>query len=154
MTENTRRGPAQWIDLPPVWLAGFIAASWGLSKAVPGVSAGWADMLGWGLIALGLALMAAAAGTMLRARTTVHPHHQPEALVTSGIFRLSRNPIYLGDAAVLAGVALILGGAGLVLVPLFVALITRRFIAAEEARLGARFGGEFAAYVARVRRWL
>jgi len=154
MSHAGPRGILRWIDLPPVWLAGFIAAAWALSRAVPGVAGGWADAMGWALIGFGLLLMAAAAGAMFAARTTVHPHDQPEALVRGGIFRLSRNPIYLGDAAILAGAALIFGGAGLVLVPVFMALIARRFIRREEARLAARFGAEFHDYAARVRRWL
>lgn len=143
-----------WIDVPPVWLAGFIVAAWALSSLVPGAAGRWADLAGWMLIAAGLALMLAAAVTMLRARTTVHPHHAPEALVTGGVFALSRNPIYLADAAILAGASLILGGAGLVLVPVFMAVIAHRFIRPEEARLADHFGDAFARYAGRVRRWL
>jgi len=107
-------------------------------------------LVGGGLLSIGLAAL-----EMRRARTTVIPHMEPDALVTSGIFRRSRNPIYVGDALVLTGLILRWGAwPSLVLVPLFVWLITDRFVLDEEARLRARFGAAFDAYVERTRRWL
>ena len=89
------------------------------------------------------------------ARTTVIPRRNPAALVTGGVFRLTRNPIYLGDAALLTGAILWWDApAALPLVPAFVWLITRRFIRDEEARLRAAFGADFDRWAARVRRWL
>ena len=80
---------------------------------------------------------------MRRARTTPIPHMQPSALVTGGIFGRSRNPIYLDEALVLAGLCLRWGWPALILVPLFAAVITDRFIRAEEARLHDGFGPEY-----------
>jgi protein-S-isoprenylcysteine O-methyltransferase Ste14 len=144
------------LDLPPVWLAGFAALVWAQPRLFGPVGLGrWGEVLGAGLIGAGLALMAAAGVEFLRHRTTIVPHRMPAALVTTGIYRLSRNPIYLGDALILAGLALLWQALpALVLVPVFVWLINARFIRGEEARLAARFGADFAAWRDRVRRWL
>lgn len=83
------------------------------------------------------------------------PRQTPSALITTGIFRLSRNPIYLADLLILAGFSLIWGKPlGLVLVPVLAWILFARFIQGEEARLRAMFGAEFEAYAARTRRWL
>ncbi|MEL6316286.1 MAG: isoprenylcysteine carboxylmethyltransferase family protein, partial [Pseudomonadota bacterium] len=67
----------------------------------------------------------------------------------------SRNPIYLGDALILTGWCLTLGAASaLIAPPLFVAWISRRFIAPEEAALRAAHPEDYAAWSARVRRWI
>ena len=145
----------KWIDLPPVWLALFAALGWVQAAWAPfGAFGGFGDWLGAGLVAAGLGLAVAAAVQFRRARTTIIPHEMPTAIVTSGVYRISRNPIYLGDALILAGLGLRWDSVlALVLVPVFVAVITRRFILPEEARLRARFGAEFDAWAARVRRW-
>ncbi|MBT8409008.1 MAG: isoprenylcysteine carboxylmethyltransferase family protein, partial [Alphaproteobacteria bacterium] len=91
------------IDLPPVWLALFAAFAWwqprlfsgGLSIAHPVTS-----LLGGVLVGAGLVLMALAFAEFRRHRTTVVPHREADHLITSGIFRRSRNPIYLGDALI------------------------------------------------------
>lgn len=147
----------KWIDLPPLWLALTLLIAWGISLVVPGLGFGgaWAGWAGVALVGAGLLLMGLAAATMMAARTTVIPHRDPLALVTGGVFRLSRNPIYLGDALVLAGFILRWDAVpALVLVPVFVWLIDRRFIRAEEARLRAAFGAEFETWAARTRRWI
>ncbi len=147
-------GPRTMFDLPPVWLAVFLGLSYGAARLwpvrVPGMPA-----VGLGLAGLGVVLLLVAAAQMLARRTTVHPHGQPAVLVTGGLFRLSRNPIYLADALMLAGLTLWWDGlVALPLVPVFMALIARRFIRPEEARLRAAFGVAADAYMARTRRWL
>ena len=146
----------RWIDIPPVWLLLALAAAWGLGRLAPGVGfGGWAEPAGGALVILGLLLMLAAVLTMTRARTTVIPHEQPSALVTEGVFRLSRNPIYLGDALVLTGFILYRDAVlALPVIALFVRVIERRFIRPEEERLRAGFGAAFEAWAARTRRWL
>jgi len=146
-----------WIDLPPVWLAVFLALAWLQGHRLPlGPSGGSLTELAGGLaVGGGVLLMALAVIEMRRANTTVIPHRDAAALVTSGVFRFSRNPIYLGDALVLTGLILFWAAwPALVLVPLFGWLITDRFILDEERRLAARFGRTFEAYVARTPRWL
>ncbi len=142
----------KWIDLPPVWLAGFLFAAWGLGT--PDASA-WASWLGAGVALAGGALIGLAALEFARARTTIIPHQTPQRMISSGVFALSRNPIYLGDTLILAGLCLRWEAlAGVVLVPVFVWIITRRFIVPEEARLAREFGPAFTAYSAGVRRWI
>jgi protein-S-isoprenylcysteine O-methyltransferase Ste14 len=92
-----------------------------------------------------------------RVRTTVNPlrPERASALVTSGVFRWTRNPMYLGLALGLAGVAVGLSNLGaMVLLPAFVAWIDRLQIVPEERALLANFGAAFTDYTARVRRWL
>ncbi|WP_231565723.1 methyltransferase family protein [Paracoccus sanguinis] len=145
-------GGLRALDLPPVWLALFALAAWGLGRLAPYTAL---TPIGWGLVALGAALMIAAAWTMTRRGATLHPGRPPTALVTHGVYARSRNPIYLADAIILAGLCLIWQPlAALVLVPAFAAVITRRFIRREEAWLAARDPDAYAAWAARTRRWL
>ena len=137
---------------PQVWLVIFAGLAFLAGRIVPMPAA---PLPGWALVAAGLALMATAAVTMLRAGATVDPTRQPTALVTHGIFRLSRNPIYLGDVLIVAGLCLVWQPlAALVLVPGFLLVIDRMFIRQEEAWLRARDIAGFDAWAARTRRWL
>ncbi|WP_394152767.1 methyltransferase family protein [Loktanella salsilacus] len=144
----------KYFDLPPVWLALAAAVVWASRSVVTagGAALQWA---GIALVAAGLALMLAAVITMTRARTTVIPHRQPDALVTQGIFARTRNPIYLGDVLLLTGLCLWWQAPlGLATVPIFAIWISTHFIAAEEARLHAAFGTAFTEYTKAVRRWV
>ena len=143
------------LDLPPVWLAAHLAAAWGLSQLSPPLFGAAGRWLGAALVLAGVALMAAAIAEMARRRTTVIPRRDPAALVTSGVFRFSRNPIYLGDALILTGAVLWWEAAlALPLVAVFGWLIQTRFILDEEARLTLAFGPEFDLWAATVRRWI
>lgn len=146
----------KWIDIPPVWLLLHLAVIWVLSPYDPyGFGIAGTRALGVFLIIGGLSLMLMAIWEMRQHNTTPIPHMQPSHLVSGGVFAISRNPIYLGDALILAGV--ILRADTPLLLPLlviFVWIIQTRFIRAEEARLRAAFGPEFEAYEARTRRWL
>jgi protein-S-isoprenylcysteine O-methyltransferase Ste14 len=143
-----------WIDLPPVWLALALGCAWAAGAAVPVAVPGGAPA-GLALAGLGAALMLAAVVQMTLARTTVIPRRDPAALVTGGVFAISRNPIYLGDALILAGAILWWDAlVALPLLPAFVMLIERRFIRDEEARLRAGFGAAFDAWAARTGRWI
>jgi len=146
----------KWIDLPPVWLALFAALGWAQARYLPVLSFGrWGDWIGAALVLGGLGLMLAAAVEMRRHRTTIIPHQIPDAMVSSGIFGITRNPIYLGDALVLAGLGLRWDSILAILsLPVFVRLVTKRFIEGEEARLRQRFGPAFDDYSGRVRRWI
>lgn len=93
----------------------------------------------------------------LRARTTVNPLDpgKASALVATGVYRFTRNPMYLGMATLLLAWAVYLSNiAALAGLALFVAYINRFQIEPEERALSARFGEEFDAYCRRVRRWL
>ena len=143
------------IDIPPSWLALHIGAAWVLSLLSPPVFGGLGRVLGPLLVALGAVLMGATVAKMSRAGTTVIPRRDPSALVTTGVFALSRNPIYLADVVILTGAILWLDAVlALPLVFSFVWLIQTRFIRDEEARLTEAFGPEFDLWAARTRRWL
>ena len=76
-------------------------------------------------------------------------------MVQSGIYRRSRNPIYLGDVLILAGLILRFDAVlSLVLLPIFVWLLERRFIIPEEDRLRRTFRADFARYERKTRRWI
>jgi protein-S-isoprenylcysteine O-methyltransferase Ste14 len=144
----------KWIDLPPVWLAGFAACVWFAPIVNPFLPA--QSWIGAALVGVGVLMMCLAVIEMSRHRTTVVPHLQATSLVTSGIFGLSRNPIYLGDAFVLAGLVLRWQAhpALILLVPAFMYVIAFRFIKSEEMRLKTGFGDAFAKYCDTTRRWL
>lgn len=142
----------KWIDLPPVWLLGALAVAWVWRWPDAWDGSIWAGMA---CLAAASGLTAAAVFEFLRARTTIIPREAPAALITGGIFRFSRNPIYLADVLILAGVSLILGSVpGLILVPALAWLLQERFIRGEEARLTEAFGSEFDAYRKSTRRWI
>ena len=144
---------------PPLLVALFGVTMWQLAEHLPlgGFAFAAQRPLAGLLLLAGLALLAVAAWTMFRARTTINPLTPERAshLVTSGVFAVSRNPIYLADALILAALALGFGNAvNFLLLPLFVWLIGRVQIAPEERALERLFGEEYRAYCARVRRWL
>ncbi len=148
----------KWIDMPPVWLTGALVLAW-VQKTYFGfgLSFGpvWADLLGGVLVGGGLILIGLAISEMRRHRTTVIPHCEAERLVTSGIFKRSRNPIYLGDSMILTGMILYWGAVlALPLIPVFVWVIEKRFIVPEEDRLRRKFRATFAQYTNDVRRWV
>ncbi len=147
----------RWLDMPPVWLALMIALAYGLDRIAPGLGFGLSVTywLGNLLIVLGLGLLGAAIWQFRRARTTVIPGEEPTALVQHGLYRWTRNPIYLGDAMILTGLILrwdVLPA--LLLVPVFTTIITKRFILWEEAALRAKFGPAFSDWAGQVRRWI
>ena len=143
-------------DLPPVWMLGFICLSWVGAVLLPvRLNIALLSIVGWGLLAVGLVLIGWSAFWFWRRKTTIEPHHVPKALIVEGPYQLSRNPIYLGMAIILAGVIVWLGQLlCLVLIPLFVIVINRRFIIPEEATLPATFGGEAETYLQATRRWV
>lgn len=160
MADPVRR-PATLV-LPPLPYALALYAAWRLQAAghglpLPGASAYAAIYSGLGaaLISAGLALFAWTLWVFWRHRTTVNPYRAASALVTRGPFAWSRNPIYVGDWLIYAGVMLWLGTAWPVLfAPLVWAIIRYGVIRHEEAHLAALFGDDYTAYRARVRRWL
>ncbi|AWH53139.1 protein-S-isoprenylcysteine methyltransferase [Stenotrophomonas sp. ESTM1D_MKCIP4_1] len=114
---------------------------------------GWIAVL---VMLAGLALNLLPKLAFRRARTTVNPLRPAAAtaLVTEGIYRHTRNPMYLGQGLVLLGAMLWLGSAAaLLVVPMFVGWITRFQIVPEEQVLSARFGVDYADFRRRVRRW-
>ena len=109
-----------------------------------------------GLAAVGLAFDVVGVWSFRRSRTTVNPlrPENAQALVTGGVYRVTRNPMYVGMAFILAGWAVYLGAMWPLLgLAIFVAYINRFQIAPEERVLRSKFD-DYAAYASRVRRWL
>lgn len=119
----------------------LIPAAWGLGGVV--------------LISTGLGVMVAADRQFRAVETAVSPHKRPSTLLTDGIFRMSRNPMYLGMVVTLIGSAVAWGTLTPFLVPPAMGwVLSRRFIGPEEEVLGEVFGDEYERYRRRVRRWL
>ena len=103
----------------------------------------------------GIALNLGADRQFKHYRTTVKPFKQSSALVTDGVFRWSRNPMYLGMVLIVAGIALLEGtGIAWIAVAALTLILDRAFIRREERMLEGTFGAEFEEYRQRTRRWL
>ena len=148
--------PATILPPPLIYFAG-LAGAWALNRELPiqmelgqiGTSAGW------GLLALGCAGFAWALWVIGSHRTTVNPYKAATTLVTRGPFHFSRNPIYVSDWLVYAGITLLLQSAWpIVIAPLVWFLMRYAVIRHEEAHLQAKFGAAFADYCKSTRRWL
>ncbi len=112
-------------------------------------------LLGWILAGAGVALAASAIALFRRASTSPVPNQPTTALVAQGPYRFTRNPMYVGLAALYAGVALLANSWWpLVVLPVVLMVIRWRVIAREEAYLERKFGDAYRAYTTRVRRWL
>jgi protein-S-isoprenylcysteine O-methyltransferase Ste14 len=146
--------------VPPVLFglglgAGFLLKWLAPVALVPPRFAGEACWAGAALALLGLAFGGWAFATFRKAKTTPHPNHPVSALVTSGPFRISRNPMYVGLSGFMVGLALVANTPWLLaaLPPVWFAL-RRLVIDREEAYLTRRFGDEYRALLARTRRWI
>ena len=107
------------------------------------------------LVTSGLAIVLAAIRNFARAGTRVEPWAPSSAIVSDGIYRFTRNPMYIGMALVMLGLALIIASpASIVMVGLASLIVDLFVIRREEAYLEAKFGDEYRAYRMRVRRWL
>lgn len=107
------------------------------------------------LIVPGAGLLLAASGLFRRAGTDVKPWKTATALVDSGVYRFTRNPMYLGMALLYAGLAFAIESVGAWLfLPVVIIVIQTQVIAREERYLEAKFGEAYRDYKLRVRRWL
>ena len=144
--------------LPPAPYAAALLGGWWLDRnwlALPFDLGAAARPLGWLAVGIGLALFVWTMWTFARHRTTVNPYVGASALCTGGPFRFSRNPIYLGDWFILAGVSLLLATLWpLAFAPLIWVMLRFGVIRHEEVHLEAKFGDAYRAYKARVRRWI
>lgn len=157
MARDRDDSPNRW-PWPPMLLACSVVAALVLEQQVRATTHGGGfalALLGLALVAAGLGLDLWTAWTFRRARTTILPHRGASSLVTTGPFRLSRNPIYLGNTMLLVGLGLVFDNLWLVVFAVLAAVATQKLaIEREEAHLERRFGAEWRAYAARVRRWI
>jgi protein-S-isoprenylcysteine O-methyltransferase Ste14 len=161
--ESASTGASSGPDLPGViapppliYLSG-LGIGFGLQAVLPAptVPAALRWPVGGALALGGFGLARSFFKALGRARTPVNPYRAPTALVTSGPYRFSRNPGYLGLASAYAGITL-LGGAVWPFLSLLgtLAVIDRGVIAREERYLEGKFGEEYLSYRSRTRRWL
>jgi protein-S-isoprenylcysteine O-methyltransferase Ste14 len=131
------------------WLAGWLyPLPW------PGLDDLAARLVGYGLGAAGIALVAWSTMTLYRAGTTFQPNRGADRLVTDGPFRWRRNPIYLGDLLILLGLAELTHNIWFViLTPVFAIAVLKLAILPEERHLEERFGRAYLDYKERTRRW-
>jgi protein-S-isoprenylcysteine O-methyltransferase Ste14 len=148
------------LKIPPLVVLVFVAAlMWFGSRAAPmtGFQVPARHAIALGLAAVGVGTAVAGVVSFRIAKTTVNPL-KPEAasaLVTSGVYRLTRNPMYVGALILLIGWATFLTNAlSFILVPSFVLYMNRFQIGPEEKALTSLFASEFTTYCAKVRRWL
>ena len=144
---------------PPLIFLGFLIAGWGLGRLIDEPSLGLDAPIRRGLaivgLVIGLGIEGWAIGLFRRARTAPEPWKPTTALVTAGVYRFTRNPIYLGFAVTCLALAVGLDSplAILFLLPCLV-VVDRFVIQREERYLASLFGDAYDAYRSRVRRWL
>jgi protein-S-isoprenylcysteine O-methyltransferase Ste14 len=143
--------------IPPGWLLLALLAGAALHHWLPIARLlkspeSWLGALPFGA---GMALAAAAVGAFRNAGTPVIPFERPTALVTTGVYRVTRNPMYLGITLIFCGAACLLGSVGALLpLPLLIWILQQGYIVREERFLAQLFGGDYLQYRHRVRRWL
>jgi protein-S-isoprenylcysteine O-methyltransferase Ste14 len=140
---------------PPVLAALLLAAAFILGWLVPVKVLDWANWLGWALVLAALIFAFGGLRELIRAKTSPDPQGPTTTVVTGGIYRLTRNPIYVGYMLLVMGLPLIfLNLWGVVLSPLMLFLFYRLVVAHEEAYLASKFGKVYLDYKSKVRRWL
>ncbi|MDP2356690.1 MAG: isoprenylcysteine carboxylmethyltransferase family protein [Beijerinckiaceae bacterium] len=145
---------------PPIIYTAAFALSWLLQGAAPLVALDGAlaiapKVVGLIFAASGFTLDLAAMTALVRHRTAILPNMGSNALVSSGVYAYTRNPIYLGNTILLIGFAIALRWGWLALAaPITMVFVTMLAIQREEKHLDARFGDAWRAYAARVRRWI
>lgn len=141
---------------PPTCLYLAIALILALHVLIPGpqlIASPW-RYLGVLPVILGSAFNILADQALKRHNTTVKPFEASACLVTGGIFRFSRNPMYVGFVLLLGGIVVLLGSVTpWIVVVIFPFLMENRFIRAEEALLEAQFGNSWLEYRRQVRKW-
>ena len=140
---------------PPVLLFIHLVAMYLLNRLLPFAFPNILVWVGYLLVVVGLGLAFNAVTQFIRAHTTFDPHGSVSEIVTDGVYRFSRNPIYLGFVCLLIGFSFIFRSWwGLILSPLFIILMNALVIQHEEAYLEKKFGELYTSYKSRVRRWL
>lgn len=143
--------------LPPAYVLTAIVSIAALHFTAPAarlIPSPW-NLLGVIPLAVGIVINIIADRAFHRAGTTVKPFQESTSLITTGVYRISRNPMYLGLVLVVLGIAVTTGSlTPLAVVPVLALLLDRNFIVAEERMLEERFGAAWLEYKKGVRRWI
>jgi len=148
------------LKVPPVAVLVIAAAGmWAVSQVLPGLHFSFpgAVWLATGIAVVGIVISILGVIEFRGAGTTVDPRvpEQSASLVTSGVYRHSRNPMYTGFLLVLSGWGVFLGSfPSLLFIPAFVVYMNRFQIIPEERFMRASFGKSYSEYSSRVRRWV
>lgn len=157
MNDAARADAPGVITHPPILYAGGLLLAFGLDwlwplPFIPGRAGDW---IGGLLVALGLSVAAWAIVTLARAGTNIPTHKPSTAVVTRGPYRFSRNPIYVGLTAVMAGIAFLANSAWVLVLSVPTLLVLHHgVILREERYLEAKFGADYRSYKSATRRWL
>ena len=146
----------RWVRLrPPALAFGLLAVALAAQALLGFGRLGSAPVAGGAIVTAGLSWMLWAAWHFRRVATTILPAGLPTVLVEEGPYRFGRNPMYLGMAVSMIGIAVAFGAPLVVTASWAFARVLQRFhIPFEEAQLKKTFGGWYSDYAARVRRWL
>lgn len=142
---------------PPLIVLGSLLLGFAIDRiaGLPEISVPVLMPIGVVIGALGAAMLGSGILRFVREGNNPEPWKKDTRLVISGLYRFTRNPMYLGMIMVQLGVALFQQNTGALLsVPLAIFLLDRFVIAREERHLRATFGADYAAYTKRVRRWI
>ena len=142
---------------PPILLIGAVLVGYGLQQVWALELPNWAgwSVAAWALLSGGAAILIAGWIHFYRAKTNILHHRPTSNLIQSGIYRFSRNPIYVSGLVLQLGVALLMNNLWIVLlVPVSKLVFDRYVIALEEAYLERAFGQVYLDYKRTVRRWL
>ena len=143
--------------VPPVYLLLFILGQMAIHRYWPLAQLFDGPIRYAGLILLALGVLFAGWGVRAfgRADTAIRPLEESTAMVTHGLYRFTRNPMYLGMIQVLMGVCVLLGSLSpWLLIPGFILIIRNVFILREEAMMDRIFGEQYRSYRSSVRRWV
>jgi protein-S-isoprenylcysteine O-methyltransferase Ste14 len=155
--QSTATDRARIVAPPPVIYLGVLGLGLLLEWLWPTQVLPWRLALAVGSVVLicGVIGLVAAIRTLLRAQTPVDPYKATTTIVTDGLFRFSRNPIYVSDMLLYVGLSLALNTWwALALTPVVVWIMNIGVIAREEAYLEQKFGNDYVQYKRQVRRWL
>ena len=143
--------------IPPIYLLSTLILMWLLQRYVPIYRFVEPPLAYAGIIVIffGILLAAIPAGVFLKVDTGIEPFDEAKVLVTSGFYRFTRNPMYMGMFTMLLGVVFMFGSLStLTPLPVFFLIIRNNFVLGEERFCEAAFGQQYLDYKARVRRWL
>jgi protein-S-isoprenylcysteine O-methyltransferase Ste14 len=141
---------------PPLLAAALVAATLVLHFILPEQrTVGWYQVIGLLVVAAGVGVSCFAAAIFQARETTRNPYGEPTTLVAQAPYSWTRNPMYLGVATALFGLAIFFSSIAMLLAPaVFYAVIDRMVIPREEETLERLFGNDYVAYKNRVRRWI